>query len=1169
MFSQRWQKSHDFFIFELHYLLRQPVFLLLSIFVIGYIFFISSDPSFMLTTYVNSPFNIVMLLGGLSAILPALVATFIADSVIRDKKLLLDQLFFVQPIKSSDYLLGRFIAGLLLIITLFLFAAFAIFASQFIPWADQSIFASNSLYPYLFSFLVIVLPNVFFVSSALLLIASLTRSLKYTFAGILIFYIAHIFMRKITHSDNLLSIFLDPFGLKIFFESHHLQFTAYQLDTLMPVLSQELLFNRIFWFVISLTLLFITVASFKVSLKKSKAIKPAKTLSNISSFTSSKRLNDQTISHCRNKLYQCLTLATFDYNAIIKSISFKVIVVIALVSLTWLIIGRSGYHSSTSYYSSTLVDSFSTLYQQILILVVIFYAGEIVYRERGYKISPLTDLLPVNNAVWFSAKSLSLIMLLITFQVAGVLLLLLFQMGSELPAEPLILLSNAAIASIRPIFFAISALAIQAFLSNKYLGFFIMIIILALQSLFPDNVGSLFYLALLPKLYYSDFNGYGHYLIRWSVFTLYWLLVLLSMALIATAFWSKGEPSTFVQRLHNIRKPSTFIFFPLAFIFIVFTSFSYILNSSPSIELTEEKHAKYELTYQHISTLPQMKVEGIYTEIDIYPNKRRAELYIRYALINETQKSIQTVYIDYPISTTLSVNNKSKGQVTTNDEVLGFLIYKLDEPVLPGAKVQLEFIANRQEDLSSNSWVNNLIQPNVTYLTSKDILPSLGYNPDKEIGDKAKRIEFNLPAEQNSPNNLDGYFFGEQFNMVDFEAILSTTKQQIALTTGKLKKTWVKGNRRFFHYKASNKVAALLPFISGEYQEKSIPSGSTVIKLYHYLNHNKNTEHILANAKAIIGYYNQKFSSYTPTEINLLEITSPYKVGIAFNGVVALSETSIFTTSINDQEVDFAYFMLAHEIAHQWWGNQLIPNKNDGALLLVESLAQYSAYMAIKEHYGKDYLKKVLAGEHNRYFLAPSTQPLISPLNNNNRSFYYEKGGLALYHLQQQLGENVLNEILNQLLSANHKKSYTSAITLIDALLMQTDKKYHPLINELFKEVVTYDNQIIESKAYKQENGDWLVTATIKKQAFNKDKQPIASEYPANIELGIKVSTEKAPSESQDSLVKVFQLNTREALTEISFITKQKPTQLELDPWSLYLDKNRKDNLISIDIEPD
>ncbi len=65
------------------------------------------------------------------------------------------------------------------------------------------------------------------------------------------------------------------------------------------------------------------------------------------------------------------------------------------------------------------------------------------------------------------------------------------------------------------------------------------------------------------------------------------------------------------------------------------------------------------------------------------------------------------------------------------------------------------------------------------------------------------------------------------------------------------------------------------------------------------------------------------------------------------------------------------------------------------------------------------------------------------------------------------------------------------------------------------------------------------------------------------------MSTEKAPSESQDSLVKVFQLNTREALTEISFITKQKPTQLELDPWSLYLDKNRKDNLISIDIEPD
>ena len=73
------------------------------------------------------------------------------------------------------------------------------------------------------------------------------------------------------------------------------------------------------------------------------------------------------------------------------------------------------------------------------------------------------------------------------------------------------------------------------------------------------------------------------------------------------------------------------------------------------------------------------------------------------------------------------------------------------------------------------------------------------------------------------------------------------------------------------------------------------------------------------------------------------------------------------TRMVKPTDVDLTYFVTAHELAHQWWGHQLIGGEVQGSNMMSETLAQYSAYMVMQQKYGKDYMHKVLRHYLDRY----------------------------------------------------------------------------------------------------------------------------------------------------------------------------------------------------------
>ena len=111
---------------------------------------------------------------------------------------------------------------------------------------------------------------------------------------------------------------------------------------------------------------------------------------------------------------------------------------------------------------------------------------------------------------------------------------------------------------------------------------------------------------------------------------------------------------------------------------------------------------------------------------------------------------------------------------------------------------------------------------------------------------------------------------------------------------------------------------------------------------------------------------------------------------------------------------DFPEFFVAHEAAHQWWG-QAVGWKNYHEQWLSEGFAQYSAALYAEHAHRKGVFDKVI-GQMARWTLSRSDQgPVylgyrLGHLKNDSRIFralVYNKGALVLHMLRRMLGDEV------------------------------------------------------------------------------------------------------------------------------------------------------------------
>jgi len=188
-------------------------------------------------------------------------------------------------------------------------------------------------------------------------------------------------------------------------------------------------------------------------------------------------------------------------------------------------------------------------------------------------------------------------------------------------------------------------------------------------------------------------------------------------------------------------------------------------------------------------------------------------------------------------------------------------------------------------------------------------------------------------------------------------------------------------------------------------------------------------------AKDVAGALDFMMTEFGPPPMRTLAITPiPGGFGQGFPGLVYLSTLAYIDPEQRPaalrertQQTFYSELLEAHEVAHQWWGNMVIPASYQDEWLM-ESLANYSALLLLEKKKGikavdavlDDYKKHLLAKLESGNTLesaGPITwgyrlQSSVAP--NAWRTVTYEKGTWIIHMLRRRLGDQKFKSLLHE-----------------------------------------------------------------------------------------------------------------------------------------------------------
>lgn len=160
-------------------------------------------------------------------------------------------------------------------------------------------------------------------------------------------------------------------------------------------------------------------------------------------------------------------------------------------------------------------------------------------------------------------------------------------------------------------------------------------------------------------------------------------------------------------------------------------------------------------------------------------------------------------------------------------------------------------------------------------------------------------------------------------------------------------------------------------------------------------------------AKEILQYFIDKIGPYSYEKLANVESTTVFG-GMENASCIFYNEKIIVGKKDSDVEA-----LLAHEIAHQWFGNSAT-EADWSQLWLSEGFATYFSALYLEHAYGRDTLNAVLNQNKKQIFryavknpngtvIDSTTTNLVDLLNANS----YQKGGWVLHMLRSELGNDV------------------------------------------------------------------------------------------------------------------------------------------------------------------
>lgn len=1187
--------------FEFRYLLRNPLLWVtagatLTLFIVGMSvdgFDLGNEGGLLKNAAYATLRNYLVV----SIVFMFVTTAFVANAVIRDDETGFGPIVRSTGIKKSEYVFGRFLGAFAVAALCLLTVPIASVLGPAMPWANPEQLGPTRLADHLYGYLLIGLPNIFIHSAVFFALATITRSMMATYLGVIAF-VSGLFVLETALGDRpqlvTTAALAEPFGSRALSDATR-YWTLAERNAMLPDFTGPLLYNRLLWFGIAIGFLALAYAVFRYADQgMSKRERTKRTLSQgRPDEAASPRTAGTSLPSPRHGAAATGVLlwmrTRFELRQVVLSPAFVILMAWGLfTTLITLLSQRDPDGRPTIPTTLSMIPEIEQGLAVVPLIIAIFYAGELVWRERSRRMHELVDAAPIPNWVYVVSKMLAMAFVLTAVLLTSVVASVVLQLSLGYTDLELgkYLLWFVLPGTWDLLLVAALAFFVQALSPHKAIGWGIMLLFLLWQQLNTVLDHTLFNFGATPPMLISDMNGAGSFWQgAWTV-RLYWGAFAVLLLVTAHLLWRRGTETRLKPRLGRVRERLAgapgWIAGTALLSFVTAGGYAYyntnVLNDYQAPWVAQARAAELERKYGHYLGLPQPMISGMQIDVALYPEERRAVTSGRYRLQNQTLQPIQDVHIRTMQDPALELASAtlSGARLLHHDAEHDYRIFRLDRPMQPGEERVLSFETLFWPRGFRNGWPVTRIVENGTFLSEIQLGPMVGVSRLGMIEDAATRRYHGLPEAPRLPDVDDVSAtarpdYGRGWASADIT--VSTSADQTPIAPGNKVSDVTHDGRRTARFVSDVPIRSRFAVLSARYAERHRHHDGVDLAVYHHPAHTWNVDRMLDAMTASLDYYQANFGPYPFDQARIVEFPGYNSLAQAFAGTIPYSETVGFISDYTQPEtIDYVTFLTAHELSHQYWAHQVVGADMEGQDLLSETLAQYSALMVLKSLHGEDHIRRYLQFELDRYlegraYSAKPEPPLVRVAGGGYVA--YRKGSLAMYLLQERLGEEAVNRALRNLLERYRFKGapYPRSLDLIELLRAEADTdEEQDLITDLFERVTLYELRVSGPTAVPRTDGRWDVTVPVDATKYYLTGHGTETETKLAERIEVGLFTDEPGRDVFDSsnIILMERHPIQSGTQVLKFVTNTRPLYAGVDPFNFYVDRNSNDNVAKV-----
>lgn len=493
------------------------------------------------------------------------------------------------------------------------------------------------------------------------------------------------------------------------------------------------------------------------------------------------------------------------------------------------------------------------------------------------------------------------------------------------------------------------------------------------------------------------------------------------------------------------------------------------------------------------------------------------------------------------------------------EERAGLRIFKMDPPLAPGAQVRIgwSFESTAPQGISKNgAGLMEFILPSSVVLTGfggSNMSPWIGYEPAiGVVADKNQADPREYPDDFHHGRTPAGLAQAESWFHTRMRVTLPAGMQVEA--TGACVSDSTRDGKRITEWRSDHPVR-IYNVVAGHWKQKR---GDGVVVNYDP-RHTYNVDEMVEALEGARRWYGEWFAPFPWKELRLTEFAAMATYAQGSPGNITFSEGIGFLTK-SEPRANAAFWITAHEAAHQWWPNIAMSGQGPGGDVLSEGMSHFSTILLTEQVKGLEQriaFCKQIEDSYANVRRRDAERPLVKvngELPGDSR-IIYDKGGWAFWMLFRLMGREAGFEAQRDYLETYRDSRDHPVLPDYLAIMRRhaaDTTAFDAFVQQWFHEVVV--PQYLVSDARVASSGDtWQVTARVRNTGTGRMPIEIAAARGERFGDAGKKAPAKAYRDARTTIV--LGAGEEAALT---IACAFEPQRLVVDPDVTVLQLNRK-----------